>query len=165
MNIQAILKSQYHASLAMLLEAIDTCPGSLWTSDAYTNPYWQVAYHTLYYTHLYLQPDAAAFTPWGLHRPDHHRFGPRAESAGPLDPYAPADLSAYGRLCDGMVDSAVDRLDLAASSSGFDNYPMPKLEHQLVNLRHIHHHTGQLADRLRQAAGTGIGWVRGVPTP
>ena len=111
MNIQAILKSQYHASLAMLLEAIDTCPGSLWTSDAYTNPYWQVAYHTLYYTHLYLQPDAAAFTPWGLHRPDHHRFGPRAESAGPLDPYAPADLSAYWRLCDRMVDSAVDRLD------------------------------------------------------
>jgi hypothetical protein len=34
MNIPAILKSQYHASLAMLLEAIDTCPAGLWTSDA-----------------------------------------------------------------------------------------------------------------------------------
>lgn len=165
MTIQDILKSQYHASLAMLLEAIDTCPGSLWTSDAYTNPYWQVAYHTLYYTHLYLQPDPSAFTPWALHRPDHHRFGPRADAVGPLDPYVRADVSTYGRLCDGMVDSAVDRLDLTATSSGFDNYQMPKLEHQLVNLRHIHHHTGQLADRLRQTAGKGIGWVRGMPTP
>ena len=160
MTLQAILKSQYHASLAMLLEAIERCPASLWTSDAYTNPFWQVAYHTLYYTHLYLQPGETGFTPWERHRPDHHRFGPRAESAGPLIPYTPVELSAYGRKCDAAVDAAVDRLDLTASFSGFSSYPMPKLEHQLVNLRHIHHHTGQLADRLRQEAGTGIAWVR-----
>jgi hypothetical protein len=164
MTIQAILKSQYHASLAMLREAIELCPTGLWTSDAYTNPFWQVAYHALYYTHLYLQPDEHGFAPWEHHRPDHHRFGPRPASAGPLVPYAAAELSDYGRHCDALVDSAVDRLDLTAASSGFSNYPMPKLEHQLVNLRHIHHHTGQLADRLRQVAGKGIAWVRGTPT-
>ena len=162
MTIQAILKSQYHASLAMLLEAIDSCPAGLWTSEAYTNPYWQVAYHTVYYTHLYLQPDEFMFTPWEHHRPDHHRFGPRAASAGPLIPYSPAELMDYGRRCEAEVDAAVDRLDLTAASSGFSTYRMPKLEHQLVNLRHVHHHTGQLADRLRQAAGKGIAWVRGT---
>ena len=26
-------------------------------------------------------------------------------------------------------------------------------------IRHIHHHTGQLIDRLRTVAGIGIGWV------
>ncbi|HET9292967.1 MAG TPA: DinB family protein [Gemmatimonadales bacterium] len=165
MTIQAILKSQYHASLAMLLEAIDSCPDSLWTSEAYTNPYWQVAYHTVYYTHLYLQPDEFTFTPWEHHRPDHHRFGPRAASAGPLIPYSPAELMDYGRRCEAEVDGAVDRLDLTAASSGFSTYRMPKLEHQLVNLRHVHHHTGQLADRLRQAAGKGIAWVRGMGSP
>jgi hypothetical protein len=163
MTLQAILKSQYHASLSMLLEAIDSFPVSLWTSDTYTNPCWQVAYHTLYYTHLYLQPDESTFTPWEHHRPDHHRFGPRTDSAGPLQPYAVADLSAYGRYCDALVDSALDRLDLTARSSGFSSYPMPKLEHQLVNLRHIHHHTGQLADRLRQVSCKGVSWVRAVP--
>jgi hypothetical protein len=40
----------------MLRGAIDACPATLWTSDRYVNPFWQVAYHTLFYTHLYLQP-------------------------------------------------------------------------------------------------------------
>jgi hypothetical protein len=39
---------------------------------------------------------------------------------------------------------------------------MPKLEHQFVNLRHIQHHTGQLADRLRQAANRGVQWLGGA---
>ena len=44
-----------------------------------------------------------------------------------------------------MVDAAVYRLDLTAPESGFYWYRMSKLEHHLVNLRHIQHHTGQLA--------------------
>lgn len=159
--ILPVLKSQYHASLAMLLEAIESCPAGLWTSPAYTNPYWQVAYHTLFYTDMYLQRDEAAFTPWEHHRPEHHRFGPHADTAGALIPYTAAQMADYCRRCDAMVDSALDRLDLTALASGFSWYQMPKLEHQLVNLRHLHHHTGQLADRLRQVAGRGIRWVGG----
>lgn len=159
MTLQAVLKSQYHASLAMLLDAVESCPADLWTSDAYVNPYWQVAYHALFYTDLYLQPDESAFTPWEHHRPEHHRFGPRAAAMGPLLPYTSVEVAEYGRHCDAMVDAAVDRLDLSASECGFSWYQMPKLEHQLLNLRHLHHHTGQLADRLRQVAGRGIQWV------
>jgi hypothetical protein len=40
---------------------------------------------------------------------------------------------------------------------------MSKLEHQFVNLRHPQHHTGQLADRLRQHADLGVRWVGGRP--
>jgi hypothetical protein len=36
---------------------------------------------------------------------------------------------------------------------------MSKLEHQLLNIRHLQHHTAQLADRLRQHAGAGIDWI------
>ena len=163
MTLQAVLKSQYHASLAMLLEAIESCPAGLWTSPAYTNQYWQVAYHTLFYTDMYLQPDESAFTPWEHHRSEHHRFGPHADSVAALTPYTPGELVVYWRRCDAMVDSALDRLDLTAPVSGFSWYQMPKLEHQLVNLRHLHHHTGQLADRLRQVAGRGVRWVGGSP--
>jgi hypothetical protein len=53
----------------------------------------------------------------------------------------------------------VDRLDLTAPTSGFSWYRMSKLEHQLLNLRHIQHHTGQLADRLRRETNKGIAWV------
>jgi hypothetical protein len=51
--------------------------------------------------------------------------------------------------------AALDKLDLENSQSGFPWYRMSKLEHQLVNLRHIQHHAAQLADRLRSAAMSG----------
>ena len=53
----------------------------------------------------------------------------------------------------------VDAVDLLSPSSGFYWYKIPKLEHQLVNIRHIQHHGAQLADRLRQAADIGVDWV------
>jgi len=56
-------------------------------------------------------------------------------------------------------------LDLDSAESGFSWYRMSKLEHQFVNLRHIQHHTGQLADRLRQEADRGVEWVGGMSKP
>lgn len=159
MTLQAALKSQYHASLAMLLEAIDACPAELWTSDRYVNPFWQVAYHTLFYTHLYLQPSEADFVAWERHRPEHNRFAAGPDAAAALRPYSVDEIRSYGRHCHDLVDPAVDRLDLTAPASGFWWYRMSKLEHQFVNLRHLQHHTGQLADRLRQAANRGVRWV------
>ena len=50
--LRSALKSQYHAALAMLREAIEKCPDELWASDEYTNRFWRIAYHTLYFTHL-----------------------------------------------------------------------------------------------------------------
>jgi hypothetical protein len=82
----------------------------------------------------------------------------------------------YWEFCDGMVDDAVDALDLDRAECGFSWYRMSKLEHQFVNIRHIQHHGGQLIDRVRSArhiqhhggqlidrvrsaADVGIGWV------
>jgi hypothetical protein len=58
-----------------------------------------------------------------------------------------------------MVDDAVDALDLDDPQSGFSWYKVPKMEHQIINIRHIQYHQAQLADRLRVATGTGIGWA------
>ena len=166
MTLQAALKSQYYASLAMLLEAIDSCPAALWTSEQYGNQFWQIAYHALYYTHLYLQPAEADFVPWEHHRPGHHRFGTGPDAAAVLLPYSAEEIRSYCLRCRDLVDAAVDRLDLAAPASGFSWYRMSKLEHQFVNLRHIQHHTGQLADRLRRDADRGLRWVGGaLPEP
>ena len=64
------LKSQYHGVLAMLRQAIERCSDELWANSEYANPFWRIAYHTLYYTHLYLQPNEASFRPW-----EHHQTG------------------------------------------------------------------------------------------
>jgi hypothetical protein len=75
------------------------------------------------------------------------------------EPYTQAQVLEYWEFCDRMIDDAVDALDLDGSESGFSWYRMSKLEHQLVNIRHIQHHAGQLIDRVRSAADVGIHWV------
>lgn len=165
-TLRSVLKSQYHAALAMLREAIERCPDETWTSSEHVNSFWQVAYHVLYFTHLYLQPNEAAFQPWEHHQAkvqyeDGIPGAPDPDSTLPLipQPYSRAQVLEYWRICDRMVDSAVDALNLQDPLSGFSWYEVPKFEHQLINLRHIQHHTAQLADRLRAAAGVGIKWV------
>ena len=161
MSIQDILKSQYRASLAMLRGAIDACPAELWIDDSYVNQFWQVAYHTLFYTDLYLQPSESTFISWEHHRPKYNRFPSGPEVTQALTPYSIDDVRAYCARCEASVDAAVDRLDLTSPESGFPWYKMSKLEHQVVSLRHIQHHTGQLAERIRQVTGRGVGWVGG----
>lgn len=164
--LRAALKSQYHAGLEMLRDAVERCPDTLWDDGSHTNRFWQVAYHALFFTHLYLQPGFEDFEPWRGHQRDvQHEDG----IAGPADPdsglplvpepYAKRDVLEYCAFCDGLVDGGVDALDLGSSESGFDWYPIPKIEHQLVNLRHLQHHTAQLADRLRNEADLGTRWV------
>jgi hypothetical protein len=168
--LRAMFKSQYHAALAMLRDTIERCPDDLWLSEAPTNAFWQIAYHTLFFTHLYMLDGPASFEGWSGHQ---DRVQQQDGIAGPVDPksslpliprpYTRAETLAYWKICDDMIDLAIDRMDLDRSDSGFSWYKMPKLEHQLVNLRHIQHHTAQLVDRLRHTLGTGTRWVGGVP--
>lgn len=165
-GLRPILKSQYHAALAMLRQSIEHCSDDLWYSDEPTNAFWQIAYHAIYFTHLYLGRSAATFRPWERHQsevqhPDGIAGSSDPASALPLipSPYSNGDVLAYWQVCDEMVDAAVDALDLQSHDSGFSWYPISKLEHQIVNIRHIQHHAAQLADRLRASADVGIQWV------
>ena len=154
-TLRTVLKRQYHAALAMLRDAIEQCPDEEWLSRDHKNAFWQVAYHVLFFTHLYLQPNEAAFVLWSQHHGDDD--GTRGE------PYSKAQVLEYCGFVDKAVDGAVDLLDLESPESGFSWYQMSKLEHQLVNIRHVQHHGAQLADRLRSAADIGIKWVSSGP--
>jgi hypothetical protein len=169
-TFKPVLKSQYHAALAMLGEAIQRCPDDVWLASDHKNAFWQIAYHTLFFTHFYLQPDESAFRPWEHHQsavqnPDGIGGPPDPNSSLPNipNPYTKAQVLEYWKFCDQMVDDAVDKLDLENPQSGFPWYRMSKLEHQLVNVRHLQHHTAQLMDRLRSAVNIGIKWVGGCP--
>ena len=93
--LRAVLKSQYHASLAMLREAIERCPPEEWLSTNHKNAFWQVSYHALFFTHLYLQHDEAAFRLWEQHR------GEGDGIAG--EPYTQAQVLEYWEFCDRMI--------------------------------------------------------------
>jgi hypothetical protein len=164
-SLRKILKNQYHASLAMLRDTIEKCPEEIWISG-HLNSFWQIAYHVLFYTHLYLQPNEAAFQPWEHHQTEvQNQDGltnpPDPKSDHPVmpQPYSKKQVLAYWNFVDQMVDSAVDSLDLTRQDSGFWWYKCSKLEHQFINIRHIQHHLAQLSDRLRSAADINTDWV------
>jgi len=163
--LRTTLKSQYHAALAMLRQAVERCPAEAWLDDAQTNSIWQIAYHTLFFTHLYMQIDESAFVPWEQHQFDvqYPDCIPGPYDAGnPLPllppPYTQEQVLAYCDFCDLMADGAIDAMDIHSPASGFSWYEVSKLEHQIINIRHIQHGAAQIADRVRAAADVGIDW-------
>ncbi len=170
MQVQSALKSQYHAALKTLREAVDRCPDTMWShSDDGSAPFWRVAYHTLFFTHLYLQQEQKAFTPWSRHRNEAQYIASVPwedhRPPKPCEPYTRTDILEYWRECDDMVDAGIDALDLSAPQCGFPWYQMSTFEHQILNIRHVQHHAAVLSSRLRRAAGIAVPWVgRGSPS-
>jgi len=149
---------QFGAALKMLREAIELCPEELWLGAEDTNPFWRVAYHTLFYAHLYSQESVDAFQSWPKHREEVRMLSPRKEGEQDPAPYSKAEVLEYHEFCSGEVASRVMQTRLEADS-GFYWLPFNKLDLQMYTIRHIQHHTGQLVERLRQVCDVGVRWV------
>jgi hypothetical protein len=155
LKITDVIQSQYHAALSMLQQSIENCPESLWTDPEPVNTYWQVAFHALFYVHLYLQPTEEAFRPWPKFRDQPETSLSEPELGEPL---TQAEVLEYLAFCRGEVDRLVGTLDLAGAS-GFSWLPFNKLELQFYNMRHVMQHTGELSGRLFEQEGIEINWV------
>ncbi len=159
MDLQQTIRSQYHASLEMFKQTVVKCPEAMWDDSRHRNRTWLLAYHALYYTHLYLGPAEADFTPWPGHRDNIHRMGSPEHQSGTEAAYSQAEILAYVDYFQDKIDEMVDSLDLASDQSGFHWLPFNKLELQFYNIRHLQQHTGELSERLGQEAGLDIDWV------
>jgi hypothetical protein len=161
MNMSSLLQSQYSAALAMLEEVVQKCPDTIWDDPQDHNRLWRVAFHTLFYTHLYLQPTEADYRPWAKHRGEAQYLGPIFFEGNrePLlaEPYTRAEILEYLDFCRAEVAKQVPHLNYDAPS-GFSWIPLNKLELQLYNIRHIQHHTGELYERLGARAGIDLRW-------
>lgn len=165
MNIKDALKEQYHASLAMLVDCIEKCPDDLWTSpsrkdqdgDRYCiRSFWRIAFHAIYFTHLYFGQSVDAFQPWPGRRKDyfegmwHAPFETEPfEFPDDADPATKKELLEYVAYVDSILDETIDGLDLDAEESGIPWYKnFGKLSHELLTLRHLQGHVGQLSELL-----------------
>ncbi len=161
MSVAEVFQSQYHAALSMLEQTIQRCPETLWYDDAGGNRFWQVAYHAVFYAHLYLQVDEHAFTPWERHRKDYQYLGatptPPHEPPTIGEPYAKQDVLDYLAFCREQVDAQLPRMDMDGPS-GFHWLPFSKLEQQIYNIRHLQHHVGELSGRLFEQEGIEVDW-------
>jgi len=162
MDFAAIISSQYLASLEMLKQTITRCPESIWNSPADKTKFWHIAYHALFYTHLYLQDTEKDFTPWRLHRPEYQFLGqlPWPPHAAPKigEPYDKETVLDYLAFCQQQAVERAPRLNLEAES-GFNWLPFNKPELQIYNIRHLQQHTGELMERLGTRAGIELDWV------
>ncbi|MCP4427112.1 MAG: DinB family protein [Chloroflexi bacterium] len=159
------IQSQYLAALAMLEKAIASCPDALWDNPADKNRFWHVAFHAIFYTHLYIQPVEKDFVAWVKHRENYEFMGPLPwpphDTPEIGEPYSKADLLEYVTFCHEEIGEKTAVLDFTAAESGFHWIPLNKLELQFYNIRHLQHHTGELCDRLG-AAGIDVEWI-GIP--
>ena len=147
---------QMRSAVTMLRFVVEQCPDSLWLAGE-PNESWHLAYHALFYTHLYLAPSEREFVAWGKHRDGVNYLGERCPDPG--EPYSQAEVMEYADFCLAHIDGWVRQTPLDAPS-GFSWLEMTRLEVHLYNLRHLAHHGGQLADRLRTEADIGVPWVR-----
>lgn len=156
MSQKTVIQSQYLAALAMLRQAVEKCPADLWIDPAYKNQTWNIAYHALVYVHFYLHEKEETFAPWPKHRQEarYFSFGEGED----VQPYTQAEILEFIAYIETQLDALVNALDLEAES-GFHWLPFNKLELQFYNIRHLMLHTGELAERVWQAAGEEVGWV------
>ncbi len=152
MDIPAILISQYKASLEMLKQTVTSCPESIWNEASDKNKFWQVAYHALFFTHLYVADSEETFTPWIKHRDGYEDF----DVPQIAEPYDRNTILEYLAFCQQQVGQRVPRLNL---EEGFDGWTYTKLELQIYSIRHIMQHTGDLMERVGTRAGAQIDWV------
>ena len=161
MNLKEIIKSQYHAAFAMLRQAVEKCPDTCWLSTEPKNKYWRIAFHAIFYTHLYLQPTEADFSRWSGHRDESQFLGKRPwpphEEPTIGEPYTRQEILTYLDHCNEQVNTIVDVLDLDGPS-GFEWLPFDKTELQFYNIRHLQQHTGELCERLGNQ-GIDIDWI------
>lgn len=162
MNIHDVICSQYKASLGMLEQAVQKCPDALWEAEEDKVKFWHIAYHGLFYVHLYLQKSDGDFVPWPKHRKDYNAMGrmPWPPYAEPEigEPYTKTDIQEYIDYCRQQVHTWVPQTDMEAES-GFDWLPMSKFELQIYSIRHLQQHTGELMERLGTRAGIDVDWI------
>lgn len=164
MNPVPVIQSQYLAALAMLQQAVENCPPDLWLATAYPNKFWHVAYHVLFYTHLYLQESQQTFTAWQKHQKESNflsatlPFPPHNPTAVCV-PYTRAEVLEYTEFCRREVQRMIPLLDFDSPESGFPWLPFGKLELQIYNIRHLMQHTGELCERLGVTRRIDVDWV------
>jgi hypothetical protein len=154
--VKTILTGQFEASLCMLKECIQKCPQEHWEDKIANDTFRQVAYHTLFWTDLYLSANEAAFQL----RDVHQRGGDDRSDSGPSVGLDRDEALGYVAFCraKGLEVLTAETAESLQGPSGFSWLALPRAELHLYNIRHIQHHTGQLSAFLRRIVHDGERW-------
>ena len=163
---QTVIGRQFAAAIQMLRSAVEACPDGLWDDRADGTPFWHLAYHTLFFTDLYLSDSLETFQARDFHEDKAHFLpGDYREFGGvvttPEKAFTREQLLDYADHCLRKNDETFKKVtdERALERCGFSWYELNVGEFLLNNLRHTQHHTGQLIVLLRRRADIGIDWL------
>jgi hypothetical protein len=158
--LKTILRGQYEASLLMLQRCVRECPDDHWEGKIANDSFRQIAYHTLFYTDLYLEPSEHAFTLRDLNHRGGDERGPTLSAGLSKD-----DTLSYAEVCLKKVPESLDREtpDSLQGPSGFSWRRISRAEMHIYNIRHIQHHTGQFSAYLRRVDPAIKGNLKALP--
>ena len=143
-------------AMAMFRQIIERCPDEVWVSGAHPRTFWRIAYHGAYYAHLYLYPNVASYKAWSKHRAGAGQLDGKPKV---MEPYTRQELIEFADLIIAEAPAAIASMDFTAQDCGYDWYPnLPKIDHQILSLRHLHGHMGQLSEILL-AHGIETDWM------
>ena len=165
-TIKTSIVDQYEAALSMLKACVDKCPDTVWNGPVANYRFWQVVFHTLFFTDLYLGPNAESFRRQPFHLDHAAFFGDYDADYEPFEdpaprPYDKASLLIYLEFCRRKVTEALsaETVETLSAPDGFGKPEFSRAKLHLYNIRHIQHHAAQLSLRLRLDANEGICWV------
>jgi hypothetical protein len=154
------LINQYNASLKMLGNVLESCPEKLWNDESLGDTFWRIAYHVLYFTHLYLHKNLQCFVPWEKHNDLYQCLGKTTYDKKQIvidGIYSQEELTEFVVLISQSVEKLL-KADSLHDESGFHWLKMNRAELHIYNIRHCQHHAGQLVERLHKAGVNGIKW-------
>src|SRR3954471_23334235 len=118
MELKRDLKEQYHGGLAMLAQCVAGRPDEVGAAGAGPRAFWRIAFHTVFYTHLYLGQNEQAYKPWDGHQERSDELWTNLVEVEPYElppatlPVERDEMLRYLGFVDGLVNSTVDVLDL-----------------------------------------------------
>lgn len=157
-NLKKSLWQQFGAAIDTLDDAMRLCPDELWETvlweddeDTRYGQFWYIAYHTLFWTDLFIGGSYEEFKP----------PAPFIRGKLPDQPYAKGDVHDYLKDCRRNVKAMVESLtdEKAAQVCTFPWMTPTYLELQFYSMRHVMEHAAQLNMILGHRGITGQDWV------
>ena len=162
-TVRQLLVNQYEAALSTLCLCIRECPEDAWDVKIGNGPFQWVAFHTLFFTDLYLSGDEQTFRSQQFHKDHVEHFGNYIElqNVTPVTVFERQFINQYLEHCLKLVKEvmAKETEQTLAESCGFGRKQLSRAELHLYNIRHVQHHAAHLSLRLRLDYGIDIPWV------
>ncbi|HUB27335.1 MAG TPA: DinB family protein [Tepidisphaeraceae bacterium] len=145
--MRQMLTGQYEASLKMVDQCITACRPEHWEGRIANDSFRYVAYHTLFFTDMYLSRSQDEFTLRDLHDQGGDERG-EGQSVG----LSRDKTIVYVTICRMKMHEslAAETAESLQEPSGFSWRKFSRAEMHVYNIRHIQHHAGQMSAYLRR---------------